>query len=384
MAPAQAELCEGVRPCSRGSGPGSLVRRTGLTVGLAAACMLALPCGAAAQATIKVSDDVYFRLGILLQPWVNVQQVPPSDSYTQEIFLRRSRFLFGGQLAKDVTFFFQTDASNLGRTTNGAKPLTTFFVQDAFLSVGFGKDQFLDAGLLLPGTSRHTLASTATLLPLDYAVTPFLSSAATNSDVARDLGLQARGWLAHDRVEYRVDVLEGHRDSVPTNPLRYNVRIQVQLLDPEAKVLFPQDVYLTTRRALAVAAFGEVQQDYHAYTVEAFFSHPVGARAQLTAQANRITYEGGRTFPALPGQHTYFGEVGLYFTRLKLLPFALYETQRHEGTANDTLDVHRYQLGLTYYWRGFNGNVKGAWVRVHPNTQRSSNQFTVQLQAFYY
>jgi hypothetical protein len=353
-------------------------------LGLVAVGILALPGGAAAQATIRVSDDVYFRLGVLLQAWVNAQQVPPSSSYTQEIFLRRTRFLFGGQLAKDVTFFFQTDASNLGRTTNGAKPLTTFFVQDAFMSVGFAKDQFLDAGLLLPGTSRHTLASTATLLPLDYAVTPFLSSAATNSDVARDLGLQARGWLAHDRVEYRADVLEGHRDSVPTNPLRYNVRIQVQLLDPEAKVVFPQDVYLTTKRALTVAAFGEVQQDYHAYTVEAFFSHPVGANAQLTAQTNRITYEGGRTFPTLPGQHTYFAEAGLYFIRLKLLPFALYETQLHEGTVNDTLDVQRYQLGLTYYWRGFNGNVKGAWIRVRPNTQRSSNQFTLQLQAFYY
>jgi hypothetical protein len=46
--------------------------------------------------------------------------------------------------------------------------------------------------------------------------------------------------------------------------------------------------------------------------------------------------------------------------------------------------VDRYQLGLTYYWRGFNGNVKGAWVRVTPNTGPSSNQFTMQLQAFYY
>jgi hypothetical protein len=66
------------------------------------------------------------------------------------------------------------------------------------------------------------------------------------------------------------------------------------------------------------------------------------------------------------------------------MPFARYETQRFEGTVNDALDVDRYQLGLTYYWRAFNGNVKGAWVRVNPNTGPSSNQFTVQLQAFYY
>ena len=66
------------------------------------------------------------------------------------------------------------------------------------------------------------------------------------------------------------------------------------------------------------------------------------------------------------------------------MPFARYETQRHKGTANDGFDVVRYQLGLTYYWRGFNGNVKGAWNRLDPGTGPSSNQFTVQFQAFYY
>ena len=212
---------------------------------------------APAQATIKVSEDVNFRIGMLLQGWVNFQQLQPSDTYTQEIFLRRSRFLFGGQFAKNVTFFFETDAANLGRTTSGVKPLTTFFVQDAFLSFGYVKDQFLDAGLILPATSRNTIASTATILPLDLGATAFLSSAVTNSNVGRDLGVQAHGWLVHDRVEYRVGIFEGHRDTLPTNPLRYNVRVQVQLLDPEAKLFFPPDVYLTNKRVLALAAFGE-------------------------------------------------------------------------------------------------------------------------------
>lgn len=363
---------------------GDLCRSIGVILGLSVAGILAQPGSALAQATIKFSDDVNLRFGVLLQTWANFEQQPPSQAYTQELFLRRTRFLVGGQVAKDVTFFLQTDASNLGHTTNGVKSLTTFFVQDAFITIGYVKDQFLDAGLIIPGTSRNTLASTATLLPLDYGVTPFLSSGPTNSNVARDLGLQTRGWLAHDHVEYRAAVLEGHRDSLPTNPLRYNVRVQVQLLEPEAKVVFPADIYLTTTRALAVAAFGEIQDHYHAYTLEAFFSYPLGAWAQLTAQANSITYNGGTTLPALLRQHTYAGEAGLYLTRLKLLPFAHYEVQRHDGTVNDDLDLNRYQVGLTYYWRGLNANVKGAWVRVNPNISPSYNQFTVQLQAFYY
>jgi hypothetical protein len=148
----------------------SIVRRTRLILGVAAAGLLAATGSASGQATIKLNEDVNFRLGILLQAWVNFQQLPRSDQYTQEIFLRRSRFLFGGQIARDVTFFIQMDGGSLGRTTNGVKPLTTFFVQDAFMSVGYAKDQFLDAGLILPATSRGTLASTATILPLDYGV----------------------------------------------------------------------------------------------------------------------------------------------------------------------------------------------------------------------
>ena len=362
----------------------SIVRRTGLILGVAAAGLLAATRSASGQATIKLNEDVNFQLGILLQAWVNFQQLPRSDRYTQEIFLRRSRFLFGGQIARDVTFFIQMDGGSLGRTTNGVKPLTTFFVQDAFMSVGYAKDQFLDAGLILPATSRGTLASTATILPLDYGVTGFLSSEATNSNAARDLGLQARGWLARGRVEYRVGVLEGHRDSLPTNPLRYNARIQVQLLDPEAKVVFPQDVYLTVARALALAAFGEVQQDYNAYTFEAFFSHPLGASAQVTAQVNDITYNGGTTFPGLLGQHTYLWGGWAVLQAQQAHAFRSLRDAAARGDGPRRPRRGPVPLGLTYYWRGFNGNVKGAWVRVTPNTGPSSNQFTMQLQAFYY
>lgn len=165
----------------------SAMSQTGLILRLVGG-LLVWPGSAHAQATIKVSDDVSLGIGVLLQGWANFEQLPPSDSYTQEIFLRRARFLLGGQVAKGVTFFFQIDAANLGRSTKGAKAFGTLAVRDAFMSVEHTKNQFLDAGLILVPTSRTVLLGSATLLPLDYGTTDFLSSGVTNSGSGRDLG----------------------------------------------------------------------------------------------------------------------------------------------------------------------------------------------------
>ena len=80
-----------------------------------------LPAVANAQAIIKVNDVVNFRLGILLQAWAdwNGQSDAAGDTagFQQNLFLRRARFFLGGQVAKDVTFFFMTDNPNLGKST---------------------------------------------------------------------------------------------------------------------------------------------------------------------------------------------------------------------------------------------------------------------------
>ena len=82
----------------------------------ALALALLLPAGLApAQAVIKVNDDVNFKFGFLLQPQADWLQNPANDSYSQNLFLRRARLIVGGQVAKNVTFFFETDSPNLGK-----------------------------------------------------------------------------------------------------------------------------------------------------------------------------------------------------------------------------------------------------------------------------
>ena len=43
----------------------------------------------------------------------------------------------------------------------------------------------------------------ASLLPIDYGPYTFANSAPTQSSVGRDTGIQARGYLANKRLEYR-------------------------------------------------------------------------------------------------------------------------------------------------------------------------------------
>src|SRR5712664_1662632 len=66
-----------------------------------AAMALASPVTGKSQAVIKVNDSVSVRFGILSQTWVDFTQtsnVFVDDSYTQDIFLRRMRFLVTGQI----------------------------------------------------------------------------------------------------------------------------------------------------------------------------------------------------------------------------------------------------------------------------------------------
>ena len=129
----------------------------------ALALALLLPAGLApAQAVIKVNDDVNFKFGFLLQGQADWTENAATDSTAQNLFLRRVRLLVGGQVAKNVTFFFETDNPNLGKVAAGAKTISSgLIVQDAFVSWKLADEFTLDAGLILTGIAHNSLQSAA-------------------------------------------------------------------------------------------------------------------------------------------------------------------------------------------------------------------------------
>ena len=75
-------------------------------------------------------------------------------------------------------------------------------------------------------------------------------------------------------------------------------------------------------------------------------------------------------------------EGGYYFRDAKVLPFGRFELQTVDG--NRQAGQHRFQAGLGYFVAGQNLSLKAAYGQVRPNNAPNTNQFTAQLQFFYY
>jgi Phosphate-selective porin O and P len=204
-------------------------------VALVAVIALLWPSAPArAQAMIKISDDANIRFGVLGQFWADTIDNPEPAPNTNNLFVRRLRVITGGQVAKNVTFFVETDAPNLGRVLPTGKNITpSVIVQDAYATFRVADAFSLEAGLMFVPFSRNSVQSAATLLPIDYGAFTFSDSAPEQSSTGRDTGFQARGYVLGNRLEYRVGVFQGFRDPGSDNPFRYAGRAQYNLLETE-------------------------------------------------------------------------------------------------------------------------------------------------------
>lgn len=353
-------------------------RLAALTLASSLACASPAP----GQVLIKVNDDVNFRLGVLGQFQADWLEDPAFDDTQQNLFIRRVRVLFGGQVAKNVTFFVETDAANLGRTLPGGKNISPqMVVQDAYAEIRVHDALSLDLGLMFVPFSRNSIQSAASLLPIDYGAYTFSSSGPTQSTVGRDTGVQAKGYFLGRRLEYRVGAFQGARDARSHRSFRYTGRVQVQLLDPEPAGFFYAGTYLGARKVVAVGAAVDTQDEYIAYDADAFVDYPLGPGA-ITAQVAFNRIDGDTTFLTLPEQNVVLVEVGYLLRDLRLTP-VFQATKRGIVDANAG-DEARWSIGLNYWLAGHNANLKAAYGRIDPRGLPEQHQFTVQFQFFYF
>lgn len=349
-----------------------------ITVGL----VLAGAAPAPAQVLIKVNENVNFRVGALGQFQADWLEDPQEDDTQQNLFIRRVRLLFGGQVAKNVTFFIETDAANLGKTLPTGKNISpSVIVQDAYGEFKLHNAIALDVGLMFVPFSRNSVQSAATLLPIDYGAFTFATSGPTQSTVGRDTGVQAKGYFLANRLEYRIGAFQGARDERSHRSFRYTGRVQFQLLDPEPVGFFYTGTYLGARKVAAVAAAFDAQNEYSAYDVDGFLDYPIGPGA-VTAQLAYQRIDGDVTFLTLPEQNVVLLELGYFLRDLKVTPWLQYTNRGITGT--NVGDETRWSIGLNYWWAGHNANVKAAYGRIDPRGLAEQNQFTIQLQFFYY
>jgi Phosphate-selective porin O and P len=366
-----------------------------------------------AQALIKVNDNINFKLGILLQPQVDFQEVrnltdTGSGGYQQNLFLRRVRLIVGGQVAKDVFFFFETENATLGKSTQAVggaqvpKALAAGFnVLDAVAEWRIAKEFNVQVGLIRSPISREGLKSTPTQFMLDQSTYNLPTGAALQNNAERDTGAMLRGYFLCDRLEYRAAVLSGFRAPGVKNAPRFTGRLQYDFFDTEVYnfVSYP-GAYLGTKKILAIGGAYDTQNDYRYASADMYLDWPI----PLGAFESTIQYQyinGGNTFAAaLPQQNLLQIEGGIFLKGAGIAPIARYEQKTFPG-ANVNVPTapkneSRVALGLNFYPfpktpHAF--NIKCWWQRVQVSpgaatgqvtSGYATNQFTVQMQVYYF
>jgi hypothetical protein len=169
---------------------------------------------------IKLGENTWFRLGAQFQAWYKVAQDrstnPGTDgSYAQDFYCRRCRFFATGSVVKDIFFNILFEAGNFGKAdpVTGVKSFASPSVLDAYGQVKFADAFWLSGGSILLPLTRNGMQPTTTYLSIDVAnvsTSPVLQG---NSNVLRDLGIQANGFFLGNHLEYRLGVFQGSRQA---------------------------------------------------------------------------------------------------------------------------------------------------------------------------
>ncbi|HEX7616029.1 MAG TPA: porin [Thermoanaerobaculia bacterium] len=365
-----------------------------------------------AQALIKVNDNINFKVGMLMQPQMDFQEVrnltdDGGAGYQQNIFIRRLRLLIGGQVAKDVFFFAETENGSLGKSTQAvggaqaAKSLGTGFnLLDAVGEWRIAKEFNIQVGEIRVPISREALKGSTSNFMLDFSSYAFPTSAALQNNSERDTGVMLRGYFNCDRLEYRAGVFSGFRAPGVKNAPRFTGRLQYNFFDTEVYsfVSLPGGYY-GSKKILAIGGAYDTQNDFRYASADLYLDWPI----PLGSFQSSIQYQyinGGNTFAAaLPQQNTFQIEGGVFLKGLGIGPSARYEQKAFTAPIVNnvtTKDENRVAVGLNFYPfpktpNAF--NVKFWWQRVQlkpgaaPNQTKAgypTNQFTVQMQIYYF
>jgi hypothetical protein len=356
------------------------------------------------------------KFGILVQPQAEWLETGDTNHYQQNLYLRRMRLIFGGNINENWSFFVDTDSPKLGYAKTDGTKTSDFYIQDAIVTYSFGDPFKVDMGMILVPMSHNTTQSAASLLTVDYGPYSFLSSDETASKVGRDYGMQLRGYLFSKHFEYRAGVFQGYRgkevkdtEGVVTQyqgvqPFRYTLRAVWYPFEADTG-FFYTGTTLGTKHILAVGASYDAQRDYKTVDFDVFYDHPFKNGDGLTLQADWMKYDGGDFFPvpvypAAEGETWSCGtlclakrdallfEAGYYFKSVKFGPFAQYASQQYDNKYDQypLYGQQKYTLGAAYWGNGHKFNVKVAGAKIlsgEPGVP-SHYQYTLQAQIFTY
>ncbi|MES1188483.1 MAG: hypothetical protein ABUL60_32000 [Myxococcales bacterium] len=360
------------------------------------------PAARPAPTPLKIeSANNSLKLGLLLQPQYEIAGSPTLTGVSHNLFVRRVRFLAAATLFKNVELFFDTDYADLfkGNQESGVKNTPGMYVQDAFGTFKAIDDALkIDMGYMLPPSTHNADQGAGTLYSWDYFNNSFRNSNAFNSSgnpVGRDAGVQVRGLVLDNHLEYRGGLFQGRRNPAAMdgkvgarNFFRFAARIQANIFDAETG-FFYSGTYLGTKKVLSIGAMVDVQDDYIHWGGDVFADLPLGPGV-LTAQVNVAHYDGKNflaanaavpTSTGLAKQNSVMAEAGYLIDAINLSPIVRFEKQWVNTT--DTTET-RVGGGVAFWPYSHGFNVKAFLMHVTPDAamQHGYNQFNLQTQVY--
>lgn len=324
----------------------------------------------------------------------------------------RARLMAGAKLTEKTSIFMQTEILSPIGFVDSTKRIQDpkLIILDAQAEHKVSDNFLIYAGMQLTGINRQGMQSPVTLMGLEFGWYQYpynlFQNQALQNNFGRDLGVSFRSYVFDERLEIRGGIFRGRATDKYSN-LRGNLRLNYNFLDVE-KEHYYSGTNLGEKEIFAVGAGIDVQDDYLSIAGDIFADVSVGESGSLTGQLGYMYLSGGgntknpKSFSTLiPNQSILFGELGYYFSDLKIQPYIKYEAQNMNisntqyginaqiaGNANFTnapindgmknfntlYSESRMGGGVNYYIDGFNCNVKLQYEQIFYGRFNQNNQ----------
>ncbi|HPQ52571.1 MAG TPA: porin, partial [Spirochaetota bacterium] len=372
------------------------------------------------------------------RPAYAVDETDSDATWDSTFRIRRARIILKGQVAKNVSFFVETDDYNRGGRNNagaaGGSGEGTF-IQDAFVSYDIAPEFKIAMGMILLPFMHHNRQSAVSLLGVDYNtdVVKFM-----NNRVWRDTGIEVRGLLAGGVIDYRLGVFQGQEreldveNEAQTDRVghlnenaapRFVGRIQLNLMDAEDGFFYSGN-YLGKKKIVSIGGGIDYQSnagidydaqtatpkkidDYLAWTIDLTIDYALAPGTVFALQGAYVAIDNRwsrKTKTRVNGtaiesyyDYDYYGEEYGYFVQAGLLlmntiqPVIKYSTWvNKDATALGDNTSTYLTFGLNYFINGHNANIKieyrhplGENESISPSVDQidTSGQQQVTLQA---
>lgn len=372
---------------------------------------------AQAGPVIKISDESWLMINYEMQlygQWRDVGSGPDRSGDTTDIFFRRNRLSFRGQVNDTFGFTFAIQHQGDKRIqdiTVSDIPGKDFDVLDAFLTADFTDAFRVRAGLTKDPLVREQNEGCFFPLSVDRSLFAYTNLPRAN----RDYGAVIWGNLFDAKAQYRLAAMKGNDSgNDPKSQLRYTARVHITLLDPESSLVY-RGSYLGEKKVLTFGAgyqfepdavFGNVaaktlSKDYQAWTFDGFFEYPTPSGTFTVSGAYLKTdfdnaYKGGDPDPRSVGENGekkgWYAKAG-YLLPNKIGPGKVQVFGRYEDWKFAQLSgvfdqkIKWWAVGANYLLKGQDLRITLQYSRTdydkedpaNPNTQ-DFNTVTAMLQ----